>query len=278
VLPRIVAAAQDLTVRYRGLVPARWSVRGRVLLVTFCGVMIGATAAWWGFPPVAAAATCMSPGGVNTLATNSTANFNHYGTRVANPGMQVFSGGSICLRVSSIFAMSSSPTSDNAEIGWANAATGQHYCNGVAGNGHPTVFYAWVVSGSFNCHQDNTDSISAPNFYSFSARYDLSNGAGNCSSSCKWIFDFNGKILDQPSTLLFNQSNSASNSERHNTGTGEIGHAVFQGLQFRSSSSTWNDWGQSLCWSFYNSDPDYHDQLLSATSVQVTTQSAVCSY
>ena len=99
-------------------------------------------------------------------------------------------------------------------------------------------------------------------------RYDLSSGR-----QLTWIFDYQGNVLDEP-TLDFAGSTSQTNGERHNTG--DYAHSLFDGMQFRNISGAWQSWGSSVCWSQYSTDPDYNNQLLSSTGVQVSKDAPQC--
>lgn len=266
---RVVAAAQDGLNSLGDFADSRRHWRyAKLLLATFLGVLIGGTVAWWGFPARAAASGCGSLV-YNTDATNDSNTFNHYGTRVANPGMHIFDGGSVCQRVSSIASDASDLTGDNAEIGWLNLANGKSSCN-FSGDGVHHVFWAYKISGGFSCHVATGYTLVGGNDYSFSVRYNFSN------THCQfcWIFDFNGNILDQP-TLGFNNSTSVTNGERHDTSDGATSH--FNGMQFRTINNTWSSWGNAACFQALSDDPNYNNQLLSTTNIQVTTQTADCT-
>jgi len=267
---KVVAAAQD-GLDWLGDFADSWrrSLHAKLLLATFLGVVIGGTVAWWGFPPRAAASGCGSLV-YNTDATNDSNTFNHYGTRVANPGMHIFDGGSVCERVSSIASAASDLTGDNAEIGWLNLANGKTNGCHFTGDGVHHVFWAYKISGGFSCHVAPSYTLVGGNDYSFSVRYDFS------SPHCQfcWIFDSNGNVLDEP-TLGFDNSTSVTNGERHDTSDGATSH--FDGMQFRTINNTWSSWGNAACFSALSNDPNYNNQLLSVTDIQVTTQAPDCT-
>ena len=262
----IVAAANFVVDLVRWPAVLRRSLHARLLAVAFLGVLLGGTAAWWGFPQVATASNCNAS--YNTVATNNTLNYSDYGEQVNGPGMNVFGGGASCARISSI--ESNAQNDDEAEVGWLIQAPGVSNCIGGTGDNTPHVFYTWVAYGTYACHENTSYTLVAGNKYPFSIRYDFSSPSG----TQKWIYDFNGNVLDEHDNG-FKLSQPTTNGERHSTDDGSAAH--FIGMNFRTASDTWSAWGHSACSPYPQSDdPDFNNQLLSNTEIQVSQQAAQC--
>jgi hypothetical protein len=238
-------------------------LRLRVLVATFLGVLIGGTSAWWGFPPTASAYSCnLGQNYYDTVATNNTQTYSDYGTRVTSPGMYVYGMSSLCAHVSSLVSFST--TKDAAEIGWVIQASGYVSCH-TTGNNTPTIFYAWIAYGSYDCHEYSH--ISSGQSINVSVRSNLG------SNPYTWIYDYNGTVLAQHDNG-FSASAATTNAERHNAS--ESAQALFNGMQFRTSGAVWKSWSRAVCWSAYSNDPNYNNQILSATKLQVTQAAPQC--
>jgi hypothetical protein len=175
--------------------------------------------------------------------------------------MVVYGDSPSCIHVSSILSIDTA--GDEAEVGWGSFAVGLPEC-GTTGNGFPHVFYTLDVGPFYECHA-STELLSNAS-YSFSVRVDQ-------SAPTTWIWDWNGTILNTED-LGFTNSANQTNGERHNLS--ESAKALFNGMQYRSSSGVWTAWSRSVCWNGVSDDPGYNNQLLSNTKVQVTTQAPSC--
>lgn len=264
----IVAAAHSALDWLLDSVVLRLSSRASILAVVLLGTTVGGTAAWWAFPPTAAAipSGCDLPWPYNSIATNNTQNYSDYGDQVNGPGMNVYGGGAVCVRISSLESNSNSQVSDLAEVGWHIQASGYNTCN-TTGDNKPHVFYAWMAYGSYACHEATSYQLTAGNKYAFSIRYDF-----NDPHTLSWIYDFQGNILTIHDNG-FDFSQPTTNGERHGSGDGASAH--FIGMKFRTASDTWAAWGHSAC-SPLSDDNIYNNQLISNTEIQVSQQAAQC--
>jgi hypothetical protein len=249
-----VAAARIVPSLRQGLVVRRWSLRARLLFVVFLGVVIGGTAAWWGFPSVAHAATCDVH--YNVVATDSVSNHGHNGVRVSNPGMYIYNYTAYCVHDSSL--LSEATTGDWAEVGWRDPATGYQAC-GVTGDNTPHILVTWVNGGVYTCHQYGA--LTANQSDDFSVWGD---------SSDLWHWAHNGSNITTH-TLDFRASYSFTNGERHSSY--ESAEALFDGMQ-NGTSPNWNVWTSSAC--FSDNDPSYNNQLQSHTKISVSQGASQC--
>ncbi len=255
------------TVRRLG---GRFSRRVVVLVAVFAGVVIGGTAAWWGFPPTALAYTCN--GRFSTDATRTYGlDFIDRGVR-ASTGDLIYGGGATCVHVASVLVIDRA--NDWVEVGWHTMATGYADCH-ATGNNVPVVFYLRDVSGQQTCYEDRNITIKAGTYYPVSVRSDIVNNAN------RWIWDWNGTTLSESPDLGFSAGAGMTNSDRHyidsiNT-SDEDATAHFKGMQKLTSANSWVGWGGEICaGSGYNNDAYYNNQLTQPDEVGVSTNAAQC--
>lgn len=254
-MPRsgIVAAAEEkCDDRGRGL-----SLHVRLLLVALLGSVIGGTAAWWVFPAVAHAATCNIGGfgAYNTEATDG-AGAVHNGVRVAN--LYIYSYTAYCERVSSIGSIHAN--FDLAEVGEIQLASGFTNCNTV-GDGTPHVLTVYGTGTAVVCRLHGA--LTANQSDAFSVWGD---------SSDYWTWSHDGMDVTHQ-TLDFRASTSVTNGERHSTY--ESAQSLFDGMQ-NGTSPNWNSWTASQCFTQPDPDPNYFNQLQSATKISVSQASQQC--
>jgi hypothetical protein len=250
----IVAAAQRLRRISAVRRIRRSSLHVKLLLVALLGVAFGGTAAWWVYPPEARAATCDVK--YNVVASDSTSNFSHNGERVANPGMYIYDYVSDCAHVSSIEV--DTTTNDEAEVGWIDPSAAFSPCL-VIGDNKPHILTTYVSGGVYSCRQwaqltpNQSDDFSV---------------WGNSSDVWTWSHDgSNVRVV----TLDFRAGQVLTNGERHTTF--ESAEALFNGLQY-GTSPNWVSWPQSVCLS--DDDPQYANQLHSATNISVSQSAPQC--
>jgi len=225
-----------------------WSLRGKLLLVVFLGVVIGGTAAWWAFPSIARADTCGQNVKYNQEAWDG--GTGHNGVRVSSPGMYIYAFTEGCRQISSIGSVA--PSGDQAEIGWLNVASGASNC-GITGNNTPHLMTVYVNGGAYTCTPHGT--LTANQSDDFSVWGD---------SSDLWHWAHNGSNVITH-TLDFRASISATNGERHSTY--DSATSTFNGMQ-NGTSPNWHPWTSSSC--YVSNDPDYNTQLHSATYISVS--------
>ena len=134
------------------------------------------------------------------------------------------------------------------------------------------VFWTYTILGTYTCHEDDAISLTVGSNYNLSTKSQFSNG----NPTNTWGFSFNTTLLDQHNVGFTNSANQ-TNGERHSTA--ESATALFDGMQFRGPGDTWSSWTRSVCWQSYTGapgDPDYNNQLLSNTKVQVSTAAPQC--
>ncbi|MGH3008350.1 MAG: hypothetical protein ACRDLM_02920 [Gaiellaceae bacterium] len=256
----IVAAATRP--RQRGLGRGRashWTLRTKLLLVTFLGALIGSTAAWFAFPAIASASTC-GDGTTHYNAAVNESSGDHYGVRVTNPGMYIYNHLVGCTEVSSMEVIGI--TGDDAEVGWIQNADGVVNCN-ATGDGAERVIAAWVTANTSHCTQHGY--LTANQSDTFAVWSDAGSGG-----SYPWTFVHDGNNV-QLADLDFRLGLIATNGERHSSY--DSAQSLFDGLQMGHDSS-WNPWAAENC--LTDSDPDYNNQAQSATHVTVTTNPTYC--
>ncbi|HEU5216223.1 MAG TPA: hypothetical protein VFU30_11850 [Gaiellaceae bacterium] len=262
-----VAAAS----RFPEPVQTRRSLRSMLLVVTV-GVLLGGTAAIWAFPSGAKALDpCQFVNHYNTMANTPN---QHHGVRVANPGMIVYHITPSCIHVSTILSVDTT-TLDWMEIGWQDIENAYVYnleqCT-INGDGNPHTFRVVNRDGIEHC--TNYASISVDGYEEY--------GVADQNGDDNWTFYMNGSTLGtNPVSNTFSLSESITNGERYTNSSGlspESAAAYFSGLQYMPLNGAWTSWGQAQCYnnSWTNDDPNYNNQLLSATTVQVSTASAQC--
>lgn len=225
----------------------------RHLLAAVLGIVIGATAAWWALPTVAHAATCNTGNlGYNTEASDGAGSV-HNGVRVAN--LFIYNYTAYCERVSSIGSIHA--TFDLAEVGEVQLASGLTGCNTV-GDGTPHVLTVYAVSTALVCRLHG--SLTSNQSDAFSVWGD---------SSDYWTWSHDGMDVTHQ-TLDFRTSTSVTNGERHSAF--ESAQSLFDGMQ-NGTSPNWNSWTASVCYSQPNPDPNYFNQLQSATKISVSQAS-----
>jgi hypothetical protein len=231
----------------------------------FFGIITGGTAALWVFPSAAFADSNCSTFHANTEAQPTE---QHHGTRVAAPGMHVYdqTPAVACQHISSVTSFD--PGLDEfVEVGWddeLNGFTYQHsYCT-HKGDGHPILFRAWQVGGNFYC--DNFGDLAAPQDTEFAVM--------DQNVDMHWAFTAQGNYLRSTVPTDFSLSHSLTNGERW--GDFESAHAKFNGLQYMPPHGAWTPWGAAHCYSNYDPDPTYFNQIQSATWVNVSTSPQVC--
>src|SRR5581483_10596922 len=166
--------------------------RASVLGVCFVGVILGGTAAWWGFPPVAlAAGTCNNF--LHTAAGRTTAGaFQDLGVRASGED-HVYPGGVQCSQNDTVLVLM--PDQVNyAEAGWATEQTAYHQeepaCAASGMTNSPQAFYFYRQDDNDTCvYFNGTISVSGgdnptASVYSSAANpgtwiLDFSNGSGN---------------------------------------------------------------------------------------------------
>jgi hypothetical protein len=254
----IVAAANGLNYhRVRRGSATRWSYHSKLLLVTFLGVVVGATTAWYAFPAIARADTCGQNLRYNITATDGQG-VAHDGVRVANPGMYIYNHTASCREISSIESLGGGGL-EAAEVGWIDIATGSAGNCNTTGDNTPYVMTAWLIGGTYHCftHGSLTANQSDP----FSVWGD---------SNDNWTWSHDGHNV-QLATLDFRISKSLTNGERHSDY--DSAQSDFNGMQ-NGTSPNWNAWTNSACNS--NNDPIYNNQRYSATHIGVSTSPAQC--
>lgn len=230
-------------------------LRAKVLLAALIGGVLGGTASWGVFPSAAHAVNqCDNNGAYHVFATDSKTNFSHDGVRVAN--MEIYDYDATCVHVSSVEV--NTTTGDEAEIGWHDQDTSWSNCY-VVGDDHPHILTTYISAGVYVCRQFGL--LTPGQSDAFSAWGDSSN---------VWSWAHDGSNLVQV-TLDFRAGHVVSNAERHSSA--ESAQASFNGLQY-GTSPNWISWPQSVCGT--DNDPNYNNQLHSATYVTVSQSAAQC--
>ena len=239
------------------------------LLVAALGVLFGGTAAFWVFPQRALAQSlCEFVNHYNTLAN---APNQHHGVRVFNPGMLVFHETPECIHVSSILAVDTT-TYDQMEVGWQDTLNGYPYNNGncvYTGDGQPHTIRVVNRGGVEHC--TNYGALNFDGYESY--------GVADQNGDNNWTFyEGGGTLGTNPVTNSFSLSLSITNGERYTElypPPSESADAYFGGLMYMPLNGSWTNWGNANCYltdPYAKQDPVYNNQILSATTVQVSTQ------
>jgi hypothetical protein len=150
-------------------------------------------------------------------------------------------------------------------MGWVDVDPSADVC-GMFGNDHPHVLHAWQRNGAFDCTEGgaNLTSSQADGF-----------GVADQNGDADWSYTHDGDVVFVEDNMGFTLGVSVTNAERHNDY--ENARALFNGLRYMSSDG-WHSWSSSHCYTpdFINGDPDWNNQLLSATEVQVTQNPYQC--
>jgi hypothetical protein len=255
----IVAAANGLRHRLAGQGGER-PFHAKLLLLVVVGIVIGGTAGMWVFPASALASdTCGQDVKFNTVASDGLG-VAHDGIHVASPGMYIYNHDASCREISSIDALSLNSHGDQAEMGWIDIASGESNCNTI-GDNTPYVMTVWVNMGTYHCFTHG--SLTPNQSDAFSVWGD---------SSDNWTWGHSGNNV-QLATLDFRTSESTTNGERHSTY--DSAQSMFNGMQ-NGTTGHWNDWSNSVCVPQPDPDPDYFNQLHSATYISVSTSTQQC--
>lgn len=271
---QVVGAANFLFRR-----PPRRAVLASFTAVSL-GVVIGGTAAFWVFPAQAQASpgqNCFpftEPLVTKHYTTVAEAVNPHHGTEVITPGMLVYNEPPQCVHIESI--VSEGSDKDFAEVGTEAVASGVQVSV-------PSGTCSFVGDGKFhvirmtnrNESEDCTvfQAVTPDFFYSFAV--DDQNGDD------KWTTWFNGSQLGgNPVNNTFSLSTSYTNGERFTPAIpppSESADAEFYGLRYMPLNGSWTPWGQAECApSSISTDPNYNNQLTSATRIFVSTGSSQC--
>jgi len=202
--------------------------------------------------PSAFAGGCPSPEILHVLTRPGS---NSRGTRVAEPGTEVFNSSVECVRVASI-GNRNSPQTRFVEIGWFEDPT-----NFLAGcgatSGAPTVFKFRFIDGVVNCTTHST--LSAGSFPNFRVFDDDQNGV--------WSFFHGNNSIGTYNMSTFVTGTPLANGERKEPA--DSARANHDGLWRMDPSQSWVLWQTTSVED--DSDPDYRACIRSASHVEVRT-------
>ena len=261
-----------------------------MLVLCFVGVIVGGTAAWWGFPPVALAAGQCNNYLKTDAGRSSAGDFQDLGVRASGEDL-VYGGGVQCAHADTVSVLL--PNQDSfVEAGWAtmqSAYSAQDefpYCNSYLNSPH--AFYVYRQNHAYTCNvYSSTDvSVSGGDKPTTSVYSDQAHPG-------TWILDFSngsgGSFTHAVSGWTYTVGAGLTNCDRHyldpSDNTKESCQAHFTGMQYRTSPPGWQAWGSELCANGVkgspplpdlSNDPTYNNQLTQPNEVLVSAALGQC--